>query len=65
MVLIFNALLGSKFLITLNIRPHPEGPKFENPMTYIPAEMTLLPKSKIGMSVGWQAKRGRGKVLKK
>ena len=36
----------------------------ENPITYIPAEMTLLPKNKIGMSVGWQTKRGRGKVLR-
>ena len=48
----------------LLFRPHPEGSKYENPITYIPAEMTLLPKTKIGMSVGWQTKRGRGKVLK-
>ena len=50
-------------LITILIgRPHPEGPKFENSTTYIPAEMALLPKTKIGMPVGWQSKRGRTKV---
>ena len=43
-------------------RPHSDGPNFENQITYIPAEMALLPKSKIGMPVGWQTKRGRGKV---
>ena len=46
----------------LYIRPHPEGTNFENQITYIPAEMALLPKTKIGMPVGWQTKRGRGKV---
>lgn len=45
----------------LYYKPHPEGSKFENPTTYIPAEMALLPKSKIGVSVGWQTKRGRRK----
>merc|ERR1712154_327082 len=45
----------------LYFKPHPEGPKFENSTTYIPAEMALLPKTKIGMPVGWQTKRGRGK----
>ena len=43
-------------------RPHSDGPNFENQITYIPAEMALLPKTKIGMPVGWQTKRGRGKV---
>merc|ERR1719400_1153898 len=45
----------------LYYKPHPEGTNFENQVTYIPAEMALLPKTKIGMPVGWQTKRGRGK----
>jgi sister-chromatid-cohesion protein PDS5 len=47
----------------LYFKPHPEGPKFENSTTYIPAEMALLPKTKIGMPVGWQSKRGRTKSI--
>ena len=53
------------YISKLFCRPHPDGSKFENPTTYIPAEMALLPKSKIGVSVGWQTKRGRRKVFKK
>ena len=47
----------------LPCRPHPDGTKFENPTTYIPAEMALLPKSKIGVPVGWQTKRATRKVF--
>ena len=58
-----NSSNAKVILITILIaRPHPEGPKFENSTTYIPAEMAVLPKTKIGMPVGWQSKRGRTKV---
>ena len=49
-------------MFVLFFRSHPEGTKFENQITYIPAEMAQLPKTKIGMSVGWQTKRGRVKA---
>jgi len=45
----------------LYYKSHPEGTNFENQITYIPAEMAVLPKTKIGMPVGWQPKRGRVK----
>merc|ERR1719273_2009976 len=42
----------------LYFKPHTD-PNFQNPTTYIPPEMALLPKSKIGLSsIGWQSKRG-------
>ena len=41
----------------LHFKPHAD-PNFENPTTYIPPELALLPKSKIGLSaIGWQNKR--------